>query len=77
MLYVCIFSLLLSTLWISKLNMEAFKKKLDTVMRVNHNRDVEVMKRKYFVLFQLTKNGFGSVLEDYEEPKEKGNKTGT
>ena len=76
MLYVCIFGLL-SVLWISKLNMEAFKRKLDTVMGVNHNGEVKEVKRKYYVLFQLMKNGLRSMLEEYEEAKEKGNKTET
>ena len=57
--------------------MEAFKRKLDTVMGVNRNGEVKVVKRKYYVLFQLMKNGLRSMLEEYEEAKEKGNKTET
>ena len=73
MLYVCIFDLL-SVLWISKLNMEAFKRKLGTIMGVNRNGDVKVVKRKYYVLFQLMKNGFRSMLKNMRKQKRKGTK---
>ena len=33
-------------------------------MGVNRHGDVEVVKRKYSVVFQLTENGFGSMPED-------------
>ena len=44
-------------------------KQLNIVMGVNRNGNMEVVKRKYCDIFQLTKM--------YEEPTEKGNKTET